>query len=205
MFATFVSVALLLAVQGARADFDMDTPVLVQCQPATITWTGTNAEPYSLIIVPTDDVCGDELADLGEFNTTTATWTVNIPAGQDVTFSLQDALGAEAWSGSTTVQSSNDTSCLNSTLVSSSAAASSAVPSSIAVSSVGSATTLYVSPVASPSGVANDVPAASSSGAAIPVGAANSGDNPTSAGFSMHQLSTPIMVVSAVAALVLSL
>lgn len=85
-----------------------------------MTWDDTNAAPYNLIVVPSDDVCGDEMsvlsclhvcsstpdnfsyysADLGDFNSTSATWTVNIAAGQVVTFSLQDAVGDEAWSGS---------------------------------------------------------------------------------------------------------
>ncbi|KAI0955881.1 hypothetical protein AcV7_006423 [Taiwanofungus camphoratus] len=217
MFTTLVSVVLLstVAIQGARADFTIDTPQLFQCQTATVTWDDTNAAPYNLIVVPSDDVCGDEIADLGDFNSTSATWTVNIAAGQVVTFSLQDAVGDEAWSGSMTVQPGNDTSCLNNTSASFSASASSSfassTPSSLSISSSAfaiptAATTLFVGPGPS-SPVADDTPSAepSSSAGAVPVGAANAGDNPTSAGFTMHQLSTPIVIISALAALAISL
>lgn len=39
-------------------------------------------------------------ADLGDFYNTSATWTVNVPAGTAVTLSLIDAQDNEAWSGS---------------------------------------------------------------------------------------------------------
>ena len=39
-------------------------------------------------------------ADLGDITGLTTTWTVNIPAGENVTFSVQDNNGDEAWSGS---------------------------------------------------------------------------------------------------------
>ncbi|PCH42188.1 hypothetical protein WOLCODRAFT_137753 [Wolfiporia cocos MD-104 SS10] len=211
MFTTLVSVALFssLAIRGARADFDIDTPTLTQCEDVTVTWDSTNSPPYNLIVVPSDDVCGDELADLGDFNGTSATWKVNIAAGTAVTFSLQDATGDEAWSGSMTIQGSSDSSCLNSTAASVSGALSSVLSSVVAstdaAASTAVATTLFASSDSSATPVANDAPASATTSAAIAVGAANTGDNPTSAGFSMHQLSTPIMIVSALAAFVLSM
>lgn len=54
-------------------------------------------------------------------------------------------------------------------------------------------------------GVVNDgAPPSATTSAAVAIGAAGQGDNPgVSAGFSMHQLSAPIMVMSALAAIVL--
>ncbi|CCM00110.1 uncharacterized protein FIBRA_02137 [Fibroporia radiculosa] len=201
MFPTLISVALLtsLAIKGARADFNVTTPTLVQCQPATLTWSGNYIAPVNVIIVPSDDECGDELADLGDFNASSATWTVNIPAGQSVTFSLQDAKGDEAWSAPITIQGSSADSCLNST---SAANSTSGLPTSASggANTTGSAEAPE-SPVASPP-VVNDAPATTSN-AAVPVGAANTGDNPTSAGFTIHQLSIPVMIFSMLAAFTL--
>ncbi|KAH9838276.1 uncharacterized protein C8Q71DRAFT_795800 [Rhodofomes roseus] len=194
MFATLISVALFssLAIKGARADFTLDTPALVQCQPATLTWSNTGSNTYNVIVVPSDDVCGDELADLGDFTDTTTTWTVAVPAGQNVTFSVQDQWDNEAWSGSATVGPSDDASCLSAV----SGASSAVLPTAASASHHASTAK------ATGSGVVNAAPA-SSSGAAQVVGAASSGDG-TSAGFSMHQLNAPVMILSALAALAIA-
>jgi len=102
-----------LAILHVAADFTVYTPVLTQCQPATLNWDNTNG-PYDVIIVPASDTCGDELADLGEVNTNTVQWPVSIPAGTEVVISVLDANNQEGWSGSITVQPSNDNSCLTS-------------------------------------------------------------------------------------------
>ncbi|KAH9928281.1 uncharacterized protein B0H18DRAFT_1000633 [Fomitopsis serialis] len=131
-------------------------------------------------------------ADLGDFTGTTGTWTVAIPAGQNVTFSVQDQWGNEAWSGSATVGPSDDSSCLSAV-----SGASSAVSSAVAT-----ATTSIHPSTAKGSGVVNNAPASSSSAAQV-VGAASSGDG-TSAGFTMHQLNAPVMILSALAALAIA-
>ncbi|KZT07790.1 uncharacterized protein LAESUDRAFT_650651 [Laetiporus sulphureus 93-53] len=101
MFTTLVSAALLsLAIRGARADFAINTPTFTECQPANISWSNTGAAPYSLIVVPANDPCGDEVADLGDFYGTSTSWKVALAAGEDVMLSVMDASGDEAWSGS---------------------------------------------------------------------------------------------------------
>ncbi|KAH9940956.1 hypothetical protein B0H21DRAFT_780267 [Amylocystis lapponica] len=191
MLATFLSVALFatLAIKGARADLTIDTPALIQCQPVNITWDQTQG-PYNLIVVPADDPCGDIIADLGDFDDTSAQWTPNITAGKAAMFSLEDAAGNEAWSGTMTIQGSNDSSCI-------SGVSSAAVPSSSAVVSSG-ASTPHLSSSASSH--------ASSSSAAVPVGAAGAGLGPKASGaYSMRQLSLPITIVSVLATIAISL
>ncbi|KZT73013.1 hypothetical protein DAEQUDRAFT_722110 [Daedalea quercina L-15889] len=202
MFATLVSVALFsgFAIKGARADFQVDTPTLVQCSPANISWTDTGASPYNVIVVPSDDVCGDELADLGDFTSTITSWTVDLAAGQNVTFSVQDNNGDEAWSGSMTIGYSDDSSCLSA--VSGSSSVVGIVGTGVATS-VATATALPTTAAATGSGVVNNAPAASTSSGAQVVGAASSGDG-TSAGFTMHQLNAPVMILSALAALAIA-
>ncbi|KAI0734320.1 hypothetical protein C8Q72DRAFT_987358 [Fomitopsis betulina] len=196
MFATLVSVALFsgLAIKGVRADFTVDTPALVQCQTATLSWTDTSAPPYNVIVVPSDDVCGEELADLGDFTGLTANWTVSVAAGQNVTFSVQDANGDEAWSGSATIATSDDSSCLSATSGASSVVAN--------VATTAAVTTHHTTTAkASASGIVNNASPSSSSGAQV-VGGASEGES--SAGFTMHQLNAPVMILSALAALAIA-
>ncbi|KZT29747.1 hypothetical protein NEOLEDRAFT_1106320 [Neolentinus lepideus HHB14362 ss-1] len=214
MLATLFSSTLFfaLAIRSASADFSIDTPQLTQCGDAHVTWENTGAGPYNLIVVPASDPCSDVLADLGDHQGTSMSWKVNFPAGTQLMFSLEDDNGDEAWSGSMTVGGSSDASCLpavsSSAAASSAAASSAAASSSAAVSSSAAAsgssarTTLVVSPAATGAAKAAATVSASSSGAAVPVGAANAGLDPTSGAFSVRQFSTPVMLLSAVAALV---
>ncbi|KAJ3538128.1 hypothetical protein NM688_g6563 [Phlebia brevispora] len=137
MFTTVLSAALVstLAIRGVRSEFTIDTPQITQCQPVQITWTAAQG-PYNLIVVPSDDPCNGILADLGDHDGLSMTWTANLTAGTEVELSLQDANGDEAWSGPITIAASNDTSCL----AASSAAASSTLLSSGAVSASTAAT-----------------------------------------------------------------
>ncbi|GBE87983.1 predicted protein [Sparassis crispa] len=211
MFATLITVALFstLTIQGAQAQgLSIDTPTIAQCQAVTVTWTSTNNPPYNLVVVNSDDPCGDAIDDLGDYNGLATNWTVNVPAGMSVTFSLMDSQGDEAWSGDMVVGQSDDASCLsaNSSVSSASSGSSSASVDSSAIPAAAEAkTTLYVSPsFAEPT--ASSHSASASSSAAVPVGAANAGTNPTnSAGYSMREYSAPIMVLSAIAAIALSL
>ncbi|KAL6302403.1 hypothetical protein BKA93DRAFT_793238 [Sparassis latifolia] len=216
MFATLITVALFstLTIQGAQAQgLSIDTPTIAQCQAVTVTWTSTNNPPYNLVVVNSDDPCGDAIDDLGDYNGLATNWTVNVPAGMSVTFSLMDSQGDEAWSGDMVVGQSDDASCLSANSSDSSSASSTASSGSSSASVDSSAipaeaepkTTLYVSPsFAEPT--ASSHSASASSSAAVPVGAANAGTNPTnSAGYSMREYSAPIMVLSAIAAIALSL
>jgi len=116
MYSTLFTTTLLfaLAVVRVRADFTVYTPVLTQCQPATLTWDQTSG-PYDVIIVPASNPCGDALVDLGEIGATPYQWSkVPIAAGTQVTISILDVSGQEGWSGPITVGQSDDTSCLTS-------------------------------------------------------------------------------------------
>ncbi|EIW84330.1 hypothetical protein CONPUDRAFT_135816 [Coniophora puteana RWD-64-598 SS2] len=153
MFATLFQVTLFcaIALQGVLADFTIDTPQFTQCEAANITWTQSQG-PYDLIITPAEDPCGDAVVDLGEINGLSTSYTVNLAAGTQVVLSLQDSQGEEAWSGTITVDGSDNTSCLNST-----------------------------SPTVSTGGTTMSAGAASSTPFA-PAGAANAGTNPNSSG-----------------------
>jgi len=113
MFTTLVSVALFvsLAIQGVLADFDVETPKLVQCKDVEIKWEDTDG-PYSLVVVKSTDPCGDILADLGDPKDNSFRWKVNFPAGSKLMFSVEDDKGDEGWSNEMVVQSSSDSSCL---------------------------------------------------------------------------------------------
>lgn len=169
MYSTFVSVALFsaLAIQGALADFTVETPTITQCGSVQLKWDSTGAQSYNVAIVSAADPCDDIVRDLGDHTVNHITWTADIPAGQQVMLSILDSDDNEAWSGAITVGKSDVTSCLASS--SSSASASGSASASAAASS---GTTLIVNPAAAPS----TAPAApSSSGGATAVGAANSG------------------------------
>ncbi|KAG9314981.1 hypothetical protein JVU11DRAFT_4090 [Chiua virens] len=169
MFTTFFSFSLLLSLSLSVHAFSIDTPQLVQCQPAQITWTDSGNPPYDLLVVPANDMCGEALEDLGNSTSLAVTWTVNLAAGTQIVLSLEDAANNDAWSGTVTVGSSNDASCLASS-------PSSALPSS---SVSGTAPTTVT-----PSRAATTLSVASypSSSAFAPAGAANAGLLPNSSG-----------------------
>ncbi|OBZ72532.1 hypothetical protein A0H81_07604 [Grifola frondosa] len=187
MFTTLVSAALFstLAIQG--------------CQNAQITWDNTNAASYNLIVVPSADPCNSVIADLGDHTTTHITWKVQLAAGTDVMLSLEDSNGDEAWSGAITVEGSNDTSCLPG------AKSSEAAASTTASSASHTSSTTAASAHCSPSSDATTTAASTStSSGAVAVGAANAGIQPfgsSNGAFAMRQLNTPVLALSAVAAL----
>ncbi|ELU40637.1 hypothetical protein AG1IA_05330 [Rhizoctonia solani AG-1 IA] len=65
-------------------------------------------------IIPGGQPGAAPLHDFGvqEPNKKSLTWTVNQPAGTDVTFQIKDADGAVAYSATTPIQNSSDSSCL---------------------------------------------------------------------------------------------
>lgn len=180
MFATLFSVTLFvaLAIQGVFAQFTIDTPSLVQCTGVQITWTASSP-PYNLLVVAADDVCGEALVDLGEQSGLSLEWKVNVAAGTQVVLSLEDSEGNEAWSGTTTVAASGDSSCLTNTTSSASAASSTGTVLTIpAATSTKTSTTTYA-----------------------PAGAANAGLAPASGALSIRPLSALSSIGSALLAL----
>ncbi|KAJ3907896.1 hypothetical protein F5879DRAFT_999138 [Lentinula edodes] len=217
MFTTLVTVTLFAAaaINGAAAQLNIQTPSMTTCEPVDITWSSTTG-PYNLIMVSPDDPCGDALVDLGDQDGTSVSWTPNVAPGTQLELSLVDANDDEAWSGTITVAQGSDTSCVpadalaaasssvaavSTSVLSSSADASSAV-SSISASVAVTGTTLVVTGAATAS--ASSASASSSSG---PVGAVGeNGPLEASSNGAMTLATTPIMVLSAVAGiLVLSL
>ncbi|KAF7327679.1 hypothetical protein MKEN_00347300 [Mycena kentingensis (nom. inval.)] len=114
MFSTLISIA-LVAVPALRvAAFDVGSPKFNQCGTAQLTWDATKAGgPYNVVIVSSDDPCGDILADLGDHSGTSMKWNVTFPAGTKLMVSIEDSDEEEGWSGAITVEKSDDASCLN--------------------------------------------------------------------------------------------
>jgi hypothetical protein len=186
MLPTFINVALFaaFALQGALADFTIDTPTFTQCQSAQVTWSTTKA-PYNLVIVAAADPCGDYLADLGDHNGTSMTYKVALAAGSQVQLSLEDASGDEAWSGTITVAQSSDTSCLPSNgATTPTTTTSPPVPGS----------TLVVVPTTTVDASPNPPSTVGAAGAA--------GATPSSNGAPAIHASMPIMILGALAAVV---
>ncbi|KAJ3893254.1 hypothetical protein GG344DRAFT_75138 [Lentinula edodes] len=217
MFTTLVTVTLFAAaaINGAAAQLTIQTPSMTTCEPVDLTWSSTTG-PYNLIMVSPDDPCGDALVDLGDQDGTSVSWTPNVAPGTQLELSLVDANDEEAWSGTITVAQGSDTSCVPadalaaasssvaavSTSISSSSADASSAVSSISASVAVTGTTLVVTGAATAS--ASSASASSSSG---PVGAVGeNGPLEASSNGAMTLATTPIMVLSAVAGiLVLSL
>ncbi|TFL03789.1 hypothetical protein BDV98DRAFT_639051 [Pterulicium gracile] len=220
MFATLVTAALFVSSVLAQDGLLIQTPSFKQCKDAQIKWESGKG-PYNVIIVPAEDPCADALYDLGDHKGKSTTWLVGLPAGADVMLSLLDSTGTEAWSGTITVEESEDDGCVPKELrklapepvVSSSSAAapsssSAAAPSSSAEAESSSAaevpetTPAVTTPnsVAPPSPPSNDEEEA---GAGIPIGAANAGTNPfggddEGAAFAVSSYSAPVMVLGSI-------
>ncbi|KAG2130833.1 uncharacterized protein EDB93DRAFT_1094666 [Suillus bovinus] len=181
MFATLFSVTLFvaLAIQGVFADFTIDTPSPTQCGNVQITWTASSP-PYSLLVAPADDLCGEALVDFGQQSGLSYQWKVALPAGTAVVLFIEDSEGNEAWSGTMNVAPSSDSSCLTSTIP---------PPNAPGVSSSSTALT---------------TPAAASKSTTTPyspAGAANAGLAPTGGALSIRPLSALTSVGSGLLAL----
>jgi hypothetical protein len=206
MFSTFLTVALFVApaIQGALADFAISSPALTQCKQATISWEPTEG-PYNLIVVKASDPCGDALVEVGDFDKTSIQWTANIAAGTQVQLSLVDKNDQEAWSKIITVADSSDASCLSSS-GSSSASASASASAASPSSSTGATSSSSTTPGSTTGSSADTTGSDGSDGSdpvVAPVGAANAGTldgSQDSAAFSVRQASTPLLVLSGLAA-----
>ncbi|KAH9176338.1 hypothetical protein EDB89DRAFT_1827502, partial [Lactarius sanguifluus] len=96
---TSISILLFfLAASAVHAEFSVQTPEFTQCALAQFSWDQTKG-PYNVIIANQTDPCGEEVADLGDHNSTSLSWNVTIPSGWNVMISVEDAEGEEAWSG----------------------------------------------------------------------------------------------------------
>ncbi|KAH0585289.1 hypothetical protein J132_10058 [Termitomyces sp. J132] len=168
MFSTLLTVALFAA--PALADFAVNTPNLVQCQSAEISWAPTTG-PYNLIVVSAEDPCGDALFDLGDHDGTSIHWTAALPAGANVQISVEDSTGDEAWSGVITVGKSNDSSCVPASVadIAKSESASEAASSSIQASSSAKASSAKASSAKASSTQASSTTAQSPSGTTVVV------------------------------------
>ncbi|KAJ6576593.1 hypothetical protein DFH09DRAFT_1149804 [Mycena vulgaris] len=199
MFATFLTLALFAApaLNGVAA-FNIETPDLVQCGSAHISWDATKG-PYNLIVVSPSDPCGAVLADLGDHDSNSITWKVDFPANKTLQFSLEDANGDEAWSGSMKVGPSTDVSCLdNAAAVSSKASTASSSKSTAAAVATVAAAGAAVTGGSSSSSNGSDS-GSDSDGTVGPLGAA-SGSNGASA---LHM--NPLMAFCALFAVALVL
>lgn len=180
-------IAFALFVSPVFAAFAINNPTLTQCKTAKISWPETKG-PYNVIAVAAKDPCGEPLVDIGDFTKTFVEWKVTLPAGTKVQLSVADSDDQEAWTGNITVGASSDSSCLSTPLVS---ASTTIAASDVKPSSTSTGTT---------SG--DDTTTGGNTGVDI-VGAANAGSNKfLSAAPSVRQLSTPVMALSAFAAVV---
>lgn len=114
MLVTFLSTALLTFLCGPAfsSAFNVETPVFTQCAPVQLSWDSTTG-PYEILIANQSDPCGYAVADLGEFDTNSATWTVTIPQGWSVVMTIEDGQQNDAWSQPIVVQPSGNMSCLS--------------------------------------------------------------------------------------------
>ncbi|KAJ7593259.1 hypothetical protein C8J56DRAFT_930692 [Mycena floridula] len=167
MFAATLFVSALFA--SALADFTIQTPASIkQCTAVQLSWSPSKG-PYNIVAVAAADPCGDILADLGDVNGTTLTWTPKLAPGQNIMLSIEDVNGEEAWTGNFSVLAGS-TSCLTAKSSSTSAAGPESTEST-----------------------------GSTGGSAAPVGAVGSAPlTGTDNSASVQRLSIPILALSAI-------
>jgi hypothetical protein len=106
----FVSASALISGIYAQT-FTINTPgQLSECEPALISWTG-GQPPYFLSVYPQSDP-STTVENLGELNSTSFTWIVNVASGQSVGFNLLDSTGAEKQTAAVPIQAGVSTSCV---------------------------------------------------------------------------------------------
>jgi len=112
MFSTLITVALFvsLAIPGTLAGFAINTPKLLECIPAQVSWAPTTP-PYTIEVVSASDPCGDNaLQTINGLSSTTYQYKSNLKAGTVVLLFIADSAGNEAWSGEITI-GGNSTAC----------------------------------------------------------------------------------------------
>ncbi|TEB34742.1 hypothetical protein FA13DRAFT_1919645 [Coprinellus micaceus] len=107
------AVTLLAVVAGALGQaLTINTPPsVVVCQPAQLSWTGGTG-PYFLSILPGNQPGAAALVDFGRQEGNSLTWTANLAAGTSIFLQVRDSNGAVGQSGTISIQSSSDTSCV---------------------------------------------------------------------------------------------
>lgn len=110
---SFSTVIALASIVPAVMSLTMNTPSsVVQCQPQLLTWTD-GASPYYLSVIPGGQPAATPIKSFDTQTGNSLTWTVDIPGGTSVTFSLKDSTGAVAYTDMVTVQRGSDSSCLH--------------------------------------------------------------------------------------------
>jgi len=188
MFSTLFSLALLAL--PAVADFAVSSRPINQCEVTRISWEKTKG-PYDVLIVDAAAPCGEPLADIGEVKDSFIEWkNTELLVGKTVQITIADADGEEAWSNNITV-GAGSTDCLPQAASSSSSASSSTPTNSVAGGTSRTGTTKTSGPDAS-----------TDDGEIEIVGAANAGSNDIfkNAAFSAHQISFPVLALTAITA-----
>ncbi|KAF8905106.1 hypothetical protein CPB84DRAFT_1772447 [Gymnopilus junonius] len=109
--APFALIAALVSSAAAQT-FTINTPLNVQvCLPVLINWTG-GTPPYFLSILPAGQPSANALVDLGQQSGNSVTWIANLPVGTGAFLDLRDNTGTLAQSGSFTIQTGTNTSCV---------------------------------------------------------------------------------------------
>jgi hypothetical protein len=182
MFSTLITVALFIAltIQGASAGFAISTPKLIQCQPVQVSWAPAHP-PYDIEVVAAAEPCGAALDTIWGLTATVFDYSGKIATGTEVVLYISDSVGNEAWSGNITVGPSSNNTCIP--------GAPPIIPTNITNPVVHS----------TPSGSS-----ASSQSSPVPIGAINAGPNIGGA-LSVHQASTPLLVITALAGMLFAL
>ncbi|OXH40429.1 hypothetical protein J008_01164 [Cryptococcus neoformans] len=121
----FTKAAIVVALAGTvNAALSINTPAsLIECQPASLSWTGGSSSPYYLAVLPGGQVSASAIENIDTVDSTSYTWTVNIASGTNITIRVTDGGGNIAYSSPVVIQQGSSTSCLTSSSSSSATAA----------------------------------------------------------------------------------
>ncbi|EIM90919.1 uncharacterized protein STEHIDRAFT_118131 [Stereum hirsutum FP-91666 SS1] len=163
---SFTAIAALVAVVPAlvSADLLVNTPTsVVQCEPAQFTWQD-GTPPYFLTLIPAGQPSASPLKDFGTQTGTSYTWKADLAANTNFDIALKDSTGATVYSSQVTIQTSSDSSCVNST-VEETGSSSSSGSSGSSVSTSSSTTSTSASDSTSPTSSTRSSSASSGSSA----------------------------------------
>ncbi|WRT67183.1 uncharacterized protein IL334_004149 [Kwoniella shivajii] len=173
--------AVLSTFVAAVNALTINTPAsLIECQPASITFSGGSASPYYLSILPGGQPSAAALENLPNADTSPVTWTVDIASGTNITIKITDGSGNIAYSSAVVVQAGSSTSCLGTNSGSSSASASSDSSATSAAASSGSTASAASGSGSATSAAGSAASAAKSSGTAAASAAASSASSAAS-------------------------
>ncbi|KAK8869767.1 hypothetical protein IAR55_000335 [Kwoniella newhampshirensis] len=150
-------------IAAAQAQLSVNTPAsLIECQPASLSWTGSTSAPYFIAFLPGGQVSAPAIEQLQAVQSSPYTWNVNIAANTNITIRVTDGTGAIAYSSPVVIQAGSNSACLSSAAgdASTSAGASATGSAGSSASTTGSA-----SRTGSATGSATSAPAATSSSA----------------------------------------